>query len=144
MKQAKPARLGHVHLKVRNLDRSIEFYQRHFGLELGERVGRYAFLHNGQDHHTVALQEIGSAPSPDDFALGLYHVAFEVDDIETFRAVIQELESQTVQHTAVDHGISFAVYFADPDGNGLEIYLDRRGTAGSSAWSGKSKVLAEV
>lgn len=134
-----------MHLKVRDLNRSIEFYTKHIGLQVGERVGTYAFLNDGKDHHTIALQELGAAPSPDDYMIGLYHVAFEVPDIGSLRESLDRLKSERVPHTAVDHGISFAVYFSDPDGNGLEIYLDRRSDlGGASEWTGRSRVLTDV
>jgi len=76
------ATLGHVHLKVRDLERAIGFYSRVLGLRVTERVdAHFAFLSGGDAHHEVALQELGpEAAGPDPHGVGLYHVAFEVPD----------------------------------------------------------------
>jgi catechol 2,3-dioxygenase len=131
----KPLKLGHVHIKVRDLDRSIEFYQSLIGLSVTERVASLAFLSDGQAHHTLALQALGSAAeSPSMNQVGLYHVAFEVETDEEFQQAVALARSFT--HVAtVDHGISWAAYLNDPDGNGVEIYVDRRSKAdGRPLW----------
>ena len=135
--------IGHAHLKVRDLERSLEFYQRFLGLRVTERVGHLAFLSGGAAHHELALQEVGaSAPSPPPRGVGLYHVAFEVTDRKAFAEAFHALAGAGVRMAAVDHGISWALYFADPDGNGLEIYLDTRGAAaGSERWQGRTLPL---
>lgn len=135
-----PMKLGHVHLKVRELDRSVAFYTKVFGLHLEERMESFAFLSDGQVHHSVALQEVGPlAPKPHPYGVGLYHVAFEVDSDEAFRQFESRLVEMGVRHQSVDHGISWATYFNDPDGNGLEVYVDRRHAAGGRAiWQGRS------
>lgn len=136
----KPLKLGHVHLKVRDLQRSIEFYKAVAGLILEEEVQNFAFLNDGVEHHTVALQALGpSAERPNRFGVGLYHVAFEVASEEEYAERLEALKSLRMAHQSVDHGISWATYFSDPDGNGLEIYLDRRTTAtGRTVWRGES------
>ena len=136
--------LGHVHLKVRNLDRAVAFYTQVFGLRVTERLaGHYAFLSGGAAHHEVALQALGAAaedPSPQ--SVGLYHVAFEVPSAGAFADAAQVLDELGIRPAAVDHGISWALYFSDPDGNGLEIYLDRRAElAGRESWTGASRRL---
>lgn len=138
------ASLGHAHLKVRDLDRAVSFYTRYLKMTLTERVGgQFAFLSSGPAHHELALQALGSgAPPPPRFAVGLYHLAFEVCDHESFAAAYHELDDAGVPVAAVDHGISWAMYFADPDGNGLEIYWDtRREGAGVERWNGRSEPL---
>ena len=134
-----PTRLGHAHLKVRDLDRAIAFYTHFFQLEVVEQVGhQYAFLSGSAFHHELALQALGEgAPPTPPQAVGLYHLAFEVPDPAGFVAALQALERAGVQVSTVDHLISWAMYFQDPDGNGLEIYLDRRGQPGSRPlWGG--------
>lgn len=136
--------LGHVHLKVRELDTAVDFYARHFGLHAVERIeGQYAFLSFGKAHHDLALQAVGpEAPGPVRAGVGLYHIAFEVPDPEAFLGAWDRLREDGLPHVAVDHGISWAVYFQDPDGNGLEIYADRRGQrSGRDAWEGGSSRL---
>src|SRR3954469_6733384 len=107
-------KLGHVHLKVRNLARSLAFYERAFGLRLRERAGRFAFLSDGDAHHELALQEVGDqAPIPQPHSVGLYHVALEVPDANALRQACQTLREMGVEAAAVDHGISHALYFSD-------------------------------
>jgi len=138
-------RIGHAHLKVRDLDRAIAFYTRFFQLHEVERVGQqYAFLSGSQFHHEIALQNVGpAAPTPGPEAVGLYHVAFEVPDRQSFREAYHALIEAGIQVAPVDHLISWAMYFDDPDGNGLEIYWDtRREPNGSVLWRGQNIPLS--
>jgi len=133
--------LGHVHLRVRELDRSVPFYVDVLDLSVTERAGRYAFLSAGERHHDVALQAVGAdAPGPGR-GVGLFHVAFEVPDRETLRAVRDRLRERELRVSPVDHGISEALYFEDPDGNGLEVYRDTRAEAGRQEWDGRNRPL---
>lgn len=137
-------KVGHVHLKVRELDRSIAFYMRYLGMHLVERTGNaYAFLSNSQFHHEVALQNVGvNAPKAPLHGTGLYHVAFEVPDQVSFARAYQLLYSEGLKISTVDHIICWSIYFNDPDGNGLEIYLDTRDLPGRShLWQGKDLPL---
>lgn len=142
-------KIGHAHLKVRDLDRSIAFYTRFFDLKLVERVGdHYAFLSGGDRqgrHHEIALQGVGSnAPSPERHGIGLYHVAFEVPDRRSFALAYKALVDAGVAVGPVDHLISWAMYFDDPDGNGLEIYWDTRDEpGGEKLWRGVNVELTE-
>lgn len=139
-------KIGHAHIKVRNLDRSIEFYTKFFDLQLTERVGdQYAFLSGGDFHHEIALQQVGQdAPQPSPSGTGLYHIAFEVPDRRSFAQAYQELLQAEVQVGAVDHLISWAMYFDDPSGNGLEIYWDtRQEPDGKELWYGHNIPLPE-
>lgn len=134
-----PTRIGHAHLKVRDLDRAIAFYTRFFSLKLVERVeDQYAFLSGGEFHHEIALQNVGpNAPQPNPLGTGLYHVAFEVPDRRSFALAYKLLADSGVRVAAVDHLISWALYFDDPDGNGLEIYWDTRNEPGGHRlWKG--------
>lgn len=138
------ARLGHAHLKVRDLKRAVDFYTRVFNLRVVEEVGgQYAFLSGGDVHHEIALQEVGpGAPPPSAYGVGLYHVAFEVPDRRSFALAYQGLRDAGVPVAAVDHRISWAMYFEDPDGNGLEIYWDtRQERDGRAVWRGASLPL---
>ncbi|MCC7161084.1 MAG: VOC family protein [Anaerolineae bacterium] len=121
-------KIGHAHLKVRDLDRATAFYTRYLSLRFVERVGdMYVFLSGGEVHHEIALQNVGAyAPIPPPDAPGLYHVAFEVPDKESFARAFKTLTEAGVKVALVDHCISWAMYFDDPDGNGLEIYWDAR------------------
>jgi catechol 2,3-dioxygenase len=139
----KDLRLGHAHLKVTDIDRAIDFYTHVLGLRVTERLANYAFLTSGAEHHTLALQGIGPrAIAPPDHAVGLYHIAFELPDPESFRNAWQKLETEKIAFHPVDHLISWALYFNDPDGNGLELYLDRREAPdGAPLWHGCNRLL---
>jgi len=134
-----PHTVGHVHLKVRDVERAQAFYQSVLGLDVTERQGRYVFLSWGERHHDVALQEVGAnaeAPGP---GVGLYHAAFEVTSADALASVHERLRAREVQVSPVDHGISKALYFSDPDGNGLEVYLDTRESHDETAWRGRNE-----
>lgn len=137
-------KLGHAHLKVRDLQRSIDFYGRFFDLKVVEQVGEhYAFLSGGAVHHEIALQQVGpGAPAPPPHGVGLYHVAFEVPDRRAFAVAYRSLTGAGLPVATVDHRISWAMYFDDPDGNGLEIYWDtRQEPGGRRLWHGENLPL---
>ncbi|MGK2907344.1 MAG: VOC family protein [Desulfuromonadales bacterium] len=140
-------KIGHVHLKIRNLQRSIDFYQRYLDMQITEKLAdSFVFMSAGQMHHELALQEVGEqAVSPQPHGVGLYHVAFEVPDHASLTAAYRKLKQGGVVTYPVDHGISWAVYFNDPDGNGVEVYWDTRRTEhGAEAWGGQNRLLSEA
>lgn len=123
-------KVAHVVLKVRDLERSVAFYRDVLGFT---EVARFrhgfnmAFFSLGEQHHDVALREVGDEPpAADKNAPGLYHVAFKIgDDLDTLRAAKQELERMGVKIDAIrDHGVSHSIYLTDPDGNGIELLVD--------------------
>jgi catechol 2,3-dioxygenase len=124
-----PDRIGHVVLKVRDLKRSEAFYTKVLGLvPMGtlERP-RVLFLScNAQDHHEIGLVEIGpKAVKPKPAAVGMAHVAFRLKTEDELRLAYRELKEHDVPITlTVNHGVSKSVYFLDPDGNELEVYVD--------------------
>lgn len=137
-------KIGHAHLKVRDLDRAAAFYTRFLALHETERVGSsYAFLTGGDFHHEIALQSVGpDAPTPPAEGTGLYHVAFEVPTRHDFAEVYRALTEASISVATVDHLISWAMYFDDPDGNGLEIYWDTRNQPGGrTLWHGENHPL---
>jgi catechol 2,3-dioxygenase len=135
-----PPRVGHVHLKVSDLDRSEAFYRDVLGLGTTERLGdTFAFMSWGAEHHDLALQGHPGAPRPHPGALGLYHFAVEVDDEAALGEAVSRLHDNGVHYSAVDHGISKAVYFSDPDGHGIEIYCDTRDRR--DQWGGMTEPL---
>jgi len=139
-------KIGHVHLKVRDLNRSEEFYLKLLGANQTERLdNHYSFLSMGPSHHELALQGIGSAGRlPHGDMVGLYHTAFEVENSAELLRAIERIEKLGVEYAMVDHGISWAVYTQDPDGNGIEIYLDRRHSeSGKKVWGGISRSLSK-
>ena len=121
--------IGHVHLKVSDLERSIAFYGDVLGLEVMQRYGpSAAFMSAGGYHHHLGLNTWesrgGSKPGPN--TTGLYHAAFLYPTKAALaRAVARVLEKGVELTGYADHGVSLAIYFDDPDGNGIEIYWDR-------------------
>ena len=121
--------IGHVHLKVADLGRSIAFYTDVLGFALMQRMGdSAAFLSAGGYHHHIGLNTWSSrgGPPPARNATGLYHAAILYPDRRSLgRAVARVLAAGVPLQGAADHGVSEAIYLADPDGNGLELYRDR-------------------
>ena len=121
--------IGHVHLKVSDLERSIGFYGKVLGFELTQRYGgSAAFMSAGGYHHHIGLNtwhSKGSDPAPDR-APGLYHVAILYPTRRDLAAALQNAVDHGVRiDGASDHGVSEAIYFRDPDNNGIEIYWDK-------------------
>jgi catechol 2,3-dioxygenase len=125
----KETRVGHVHLKVADLDRAIGFYQGVLGFDLVTRYGlQAAFLSAGGYHHHIGLntwESKGGSPAPAGHT-GLYHTAFLFPDRASLAAALQRVIDAGIEiDGAADHGVSEAVYLRDPDGNGVELYRDR-------------------
>ena len=122
-------RIGHVHLKVADLDRALSFYTGVLGFEVTQRYGRQAaFISAGGYHHHIGLNtwesEGGSPPPPG--STGLYHVAILYPDRASLADALKRLIAAGIQlEGASDHGVSEALYLSDPDGNGIELYCDR-------------------
>lgn len=136
-------RIGHVHLKVADLERAIAFYHGVLGFEVTQRLGESAaFLSAGGYHHHIGLntwESRGGAP-PARGTTGLYHVAILYPTRAALAAALRRLAAAGIRlDGASDHGVSEALYLRDPDGNGLELYADRpeaewpRGADGSLA-----------
>jgi catechol 2,3-dioxygenase len=121
--------IGHVHLKVADIDRALDFYVGVLGFELQQRLGQdAAFLSAGGYHHHIGLntwQSRGGTPPPPGHT-GLFHVAIRYPDRANLADAVRRLADAEVPiNGASDHGASEAVYLADPDGNGIELYRDR-------------------
>ena len=121
-------RIGHVHLKVADLDRALAFYRDVLGLELMARMPQAAFLSAGGYHHHIALNTWesrgGSPPAPG--STGLYHVAILYPSRATLADALRRVQSAGIPlEGASDHGVSEAIYLRDPDDNGVELYRDR-------------------
>ena len=124
-----PERIGHVVLKVRDLERTKKFYAEVMGLEVMKvepSIKMAFFASNGRDHHEIGLVEVGAdAPGPQKGEIGLVHIAFRLRDEEHLRNAYRELkENQVPILSTVDHGITKSIYFRDPDGHQLEVYCD--------------------
>ena len=121
--------IGHVHLKVADLDRALDFYCGVLGFELQQRMGdSAAFVSAGGYHHHIGLntwESKGGSPPPPG-TTGLYHVAIRYPDRATLADALRRLvDARVPLQGASDHGVSEALYLADPDGNGIELYRDR-------------------
>lgn len=125
----KETRIGHVHLKVADLERAIGFYQGVLGFDLVTRYGaQAAFLSAGGYHHHIGLntwESQGGTPAPAGHT-GLYHTAFLFPDRASLGGALRRVMNAGIAiDGSADHGVSEAVYLRDPDGNGVELYRDR-------------------
>jgi catechol 2,3-dioxygenase len=121
--------IGHVHLKVADLERAVAFYSGVLGFDVTTRMGdSAAFLSAGGYHHHIGLntwESHNGAPPPRN-ATGLYHVAIRYPDRAALADALRRLiEARVPLDGASDHGVSEALYLRDPDGNGIELYWDR-------------------
>jgi catechol 2,3-dioxygenase len=133
MKMTKPisagARIGHVHLKVADIERALAFYCGVLGFELQQRFGdQAAFISAGGYHHHIGLNTWesrgGRPPAPG--TTGLYHLAVLYPTRADLADALVRLEAAGIElDGASDHGVSEALYLTDPDGNGVELYWDR-------------------
>jgi catechol 2,3-dioxygenase len=121
--------IGHVHLKVANLDRALAFYCGTLGFELVQRFGsEAAFISAGGYHHHIGLntwESAGGSPPPPG-TTGLFHLAIRYPDRATLADALRRLNRAGIHlDGASDHGVSEALYLRDPDQNGVELYRDR-------------------
>ena len=121
--------IGHVHLKVADLDRALAFYCDVLGFDLVQRYGQgAAFVSAGGYHHHIGLntwESLGGSPPPPG-TTGLYHIAIRYPDRRTLADAVRRLSEAGIPlDGASDHGVSEALYLRDPDRNGVELYRDR-------------------
>jgi catechol 2,3-dioxygenase len=121
--------IGHVHLKVSDIERSLGFYRDVLGFEVQQRwADQAAFISAGGYHHHIGLNtwESKGAPPPPPRTTGLYHVAIRYPSRKTLADALKRLvEARIPLDGASDHGVSIALYLRDPDENGVELYYDR-------------------
>ena len=124
----KPKKLGHLVLRVRDLDRSEQFYSDVLGLNVRAKLdGKMVFMNASDDaSHELALVSVGDdAPGPEVSRVGLYHFAWEMESFEDLRRMYHELLERGLNIQGIgDHGISIGIYFADPDGNEIEVFYE--------------------
>lgn len=121
--------IGHVHLKVSDIERALGFYRDVLGFEVQQQVGdQAAFISAGGYHHHIGLntwESRGGSPPPRG-ATGLYHVAIRYPDRKALANALKRLLEAGVRlNGASDHGVSVALYLHDPDQNGIELYYDK-------------------
>ncbi len=139
--------IGHVHLKVADLERALAFYCGVLGFEVTQRMGAgAAFISAGGYHHHIGLntwESPGAAPPPPG-TTGLYHLAILYPDRATLGNALRRLmEAGIALEGASDHGVSEALYLRDPDGNGVELYRDRPPTQWPRTSDGQLKMTSE-
>jgi len=122
-------RIGHVHLKVADLDRALKFYCGVLGFELTQRFGsQAAFISAGGYHHHIGLntwESAGGSPPPSG-TTGLYHLAILYPTRALLADALRRVLAAGIElEGASDHGVSEAIYLRDPDNNGVELYWDR-------------------
>ena len=122
-------RLGHLVLRVRDVERSEKFYTEVLGLIVtGKRPGRMVFFsapETGSSHELACMAVGPEAPGPEQDRVGLYHMAWQVDSVEELEAFHRRLKEQDATIVGYgDHGMSAGVYFLDPDGNEVECYYE--------------------
>jgi catechol 2,3-dioxygenase len=140
--------VGHVHLKVANLERAIGFYRDVLGFELMQRMGdQAAFLSAGGYHHHIGLntwESKGGSPPPAG-TTGLFHVAIRYPTRAALADALRRLIDNRVPISgASDHGVSEAIYLNDPDGNGIELYRDRPQEDWPMASDGKGVAMVSI
>jgi catechol 2,3-dioxygenase len=120
--------IGHVHLKVSDLDRALDFYSGVLGFDIFLRMGdEAAFISAGGYHHHIGLNtwESKGAPPPPPHTTGLYHTAIRYPDRKALAGALRQvLDAGIALDGASDHGVSIALYLRDPDENGVELYYD--------------------
>jgi len=139
--------IGHVHLKVADLERALAFYHGVLGLAVTQRMGdTAAFLSAGGYHHHIALNtwESAGGEAPPPGSTGLYHLAIRYPDRAALADALRRLDRAGVPlDGAADHGVSEALYLRDPDGNGVELYWDRARSDWPRASDGSLQMVTE-
>ena len=140
--------IGHVHLKVADLDRAVDFYRDVLGFDLMQRLGdQAAFLSAGGYHHHIGLntwESKGGSPPPPG-STGLFHVAIRYPTRAALADALKRLVENSVPLSgASDHGVSEALYLNDPDGNGIELYRDRPREEWPMAVDGKGVAMVSI
>ena len=123
----KPKHLGHLVLRVRDVERSERFYTDLLGLRVTEkRPGKMVFMAAGEASHELAVMSVGpDAPGPEEGRVGLYHFAWEMESFEDLKRLYREAREKDVRIRGIgDHGISLGFYFFDPDGNEIEAFYE--------------------
>jgi len=138
--------IGHVHLRVSDLDRAVRFYRDALGFDLTSQVPGAAFLSAGGYHHHIGLntRESRGGSSPPHGTTGLFHFAIRYPTRRALAEALRRLAEHGVRiEGASDHGVSEAIYLHDPDRNGIELYWDRPKEAWPRGKEGSIRMTTE-
>ena len=144
----KPRELAHIVLRVRDAQKSKEFYMKAFGLKLASESpdGKFVFLSVGEDHHDIALNQHGvTGEPPARNQPGVEHIAFKLDSFAEVQAAYEEWQEMGFDPDPILHNVSHSIYIHDPDGNRVELYCDRR-PGGFDSWAnvGDTRIRADI
>jgi catechol 2,3-dioxygenase len=129
-------KLGHVVLKVRDAQKSKEFYMRALGLKVANDAPHMGavFLSFGAQHHDLALFQLATGEAPEAAQPGLHHTAWQLGSFEELQAAYRELGALGIPvESAIEHNVTRSIYFHDPDGNRVELYCDTYDDGGFEA-----------
>ena len=129
-------KLGHVVLKVRDAQKSKEFYTRALGLKVANDAREHGavFLSFGTQHHDLALFQLATGEEPDAAQPGLHHTAWQLGSFAELQAAYRELGTLGIAvESAIEHNVTRSIYFHDPDGNRVELYCDTFADGGFTA-----------
>ena len=124
----KEIKIGHVHLTVSIIEKSLRFYRDLLGFKVKQNLGEAVFLSSGKYHHTIGLNTWSKkgARKPEEGQIGLFHFAILYQNRKELAKTLKRLiDSKYHLDGASDHGVSESIYLKDPDGNGIELYCDR-------------------
>ena len=123
-----PKQLGHLVIRVRDLNKAEEFYTRIVGLKIMQKYPNKGLFMSANEElsHELAIFRAGDdAPGPDEKRVGLVHMAFQMDSLDDLREIHRRLKSKNIKLVGYgDHGLSLGVYFLDPEGNEIEVYYE--------------------
>ena len=136
--------LGHVVLRVTDVERAERFYGGVLGLPVCARLDeggfKMAFFTLGNHHDFAVMQVTGEGSSRSEAAVGLHHVAFNIGTtLDELRGAKAKLDAAGIVTKPIDHGVTKSLYFEDPDGNGVEVYVDA-----SDAWKRQPQRVAQI
>jgi len=133
--------LGHVVIQVSNMERSVAFYNGLLGLPICARNEQKMTFFSLGNHHDFAVAAVGDdAPRADKKAVGLAHVAFKIgNEMEELMEAKEKLDDAGIKYAPIDHEVTKSLYMEDPDGNGVELYIDA-----SDAWKAEPQRVNQV
>jgi catechol-2,3-dioxygenase len=135
-KKVRPARFAHFVLRVRDIKQAIAWYEEVLGMEMVHDAGKIAFMSFDEEHHRIALAETPVDGELPPGAAGLDHVAYAFDTLGDLLSTYKRLQARGIEpYWPINHGPSTSLYYKDPDGNGVELFVDNYATeAELKAW----------